>query len=276
MQRRVFLKLLAASAGSMLPAPAAGAVAECVPVPPTVMLHARQAHLNNLPRLLDWLAQREYTPVTYRSLWDCLTGAQPLPARPAIITIDDLTLVRGSGNFAFIARMIDVLLERAVPAVVGIITQPVVVCAGGRLVQLQEQDDALWDCAAGWQARGIELATHTTSHRNLAEAGITPDDLRYEICTSAELIAVRTGQPVHTLLLPFGNGAIDSQAGRLRASITEACRAGGIGIVVGVAGGRIPLEPAPAEARPVYFVGRVGPMADAYDGIFWEIAHWYH
>ncbi|HMM28238.1 MAG TPA: polysaccharide deacetylase family protein [Aggregatilineaceae bacterium] len=276
MRRRSFLKLLAgAAAGAVLPVPAARASVERVPVPPTVMLHARQAHLDNLPRLLDWLAERNYTPITYRALWDHLSGSRSLPARPAIITIDDLTLVRGSSNFAFIARMIDVLLERAVPAVVGIITEPIVTCDDGRLVQLKEQDDALWGCAAVWQASGIELATHTTSHRNLAEVGITPDVLRHEIGASAALIAARTGQPVGTLILPFGNGASDSHAGRLRAPIAEVCRACGIGIVAGVGGGRAALEPAPPDAQPIYFVGRVGPAADAYDGIFWEITHWH-
>lgn len=278
MYRRHALKFLALASAIACVAPsrlieAADALGR-IPVPPTVMLHARQAHLDNLPRLLDWLQERKYTPITYQMLWSCLAGGCLLPAQPVIITIDDLTLVRGSRNFPFIARMVDILIERQIPGVLGIITQPVVARADGRLVKLREQDDALWARAIEWQASGIELATHSDSHRNLAEAGITQEDLRHEIGGSANLIEARTGSVVRTLVLPFGNGARDSHAGRLQAPIIAACREAGIGVVAGVGGGRVPLMPTPANERPVYFVGRVGPSVASYDSIFWEITHW--
>lgn len=276
--RRQALKYLALATAALAVAPSrllsAVDVIGRVPVPPTVMLHARQAHLDNLPRLLDWLLEREYTPITYCALWNFLTGKGTLPPQPVILTIDDLTLVRGSINFPFIARMVDILIERNVPGVLGIITQPVVATGSGRLVQLREQDDALWERAAEWQASGIELATHTDSHCNLAARDMTPEDLRREIGGSADLIAARSGAAVQTLVLPYGNGASDSYAGRLRTPIVDACRETGITIVAGVGGGRVPLAPAPADERPVYFVGRVGPAADAFDSVYWEIDYW--
>jgi len=278
MVRRHVLKLLALAAATACVAPARAIRAldalGRVRVPPTVMLHARQAHLDNLPRLLDWLFERGYTPITYQTLWECLAEDCALPTQPVILTIDDLTLVRGSRNFPFIARMVDVLLEYEAPGVLGIITQPVTAGAGGRLIQLREQDEAHWALAVEWQASGIELATHSDSHCNLAERRLSPDDLRREIGASAALIEARTGAPVRTLVLPFGNGASDSYAGRLQAPIVDACREAGIGIVAGIGGGRVPLVPAPASEQPVYFVGRVGPMADDFDSIFWEIAYW--
>lgn len=276
MYRRRVLKLFALGTAALAVAPfrSVSALTAPVSVPPTIMLHARQAHLDNLPRLVDWLLEHGYTPITYTTLWDCLCGGCALPAQPVILTIDDLTAVRGSQNFAFIGRMVDVLIERAVPGVLGIITEPIVACGDGRLVQLREQDDALWDRMSEWQASGMELATHTASHRNLGAPDIRPEELRDEIGGSARLIEARTGVPVRTLVLPFGNGASDSYAGRLRVPIIDACRDAGIGIVVGVGGGRAPLSPAPAGEQPVYFVGRVGPAADSFDGIFWEITHW--
>jgi len=277
MRRRQALKLLAlAPAGWLLRGglPGAAAAERLIPVPPTVMLHARQAHLDNMARLLDWLAAHSYTPITYRALWASLAAKAPLPPQPVILTIDDLTLVRGSLNFPFIARMIAILLAREVPAVVSIVTEPVISAGNGQLVQLRQQDDSLWAQAAAWQARGIELATHTRSHRNLAEAGMPRDELEAEIARSAALITARTGEAVRTLVLPFGNGATDSQAGALRDSIAGCCRGAGIGIVAGVSGGRAPLIPASPDQQPVYFVGRVGPVEGSYSSIFWEIEHW--
>jgi hypothetical protein len=56
--------------------------------------------------------------------------------------------------------------------------------------------------------------------------------------------------------------------------IVEACRAAGIGITVGVAGGRTPLIPAPAGSQPVYFVGRVGPLRSDFSTIYGDIEAW--
>ncbi|HEX3051536.1 MAG TPA: polysaccharide deacetylase family protein [Aggregatilineaceae bacterium] len=273
LDRRDFLKWLAVGAsGLVMPSKAAGQTV--IPVPPTLMLHARQAHLDNLDRLLDWLAERSYTPITYQTLWARLTASQPMPAKPVILTIDDLTMVRGSSNFAFIAKMVDILITRETPAVLGVITQPVVVNSNNQPVQISDQDDDLWATAAGWTEHRLEFATHTESHQNLAAAGLGADDYEREIGGSAAMITERTGQPVNTLVLPFGNGAVDAQEGTLLDPIVTACHDAGIGIVVGVAGGRKALIPARDEEQPIYFVGRVGPQTGAFDGIYWEIEHW--
>ncbi len=245
-----------------------------IPVPPSIMLHARQAHLDNLDRLLDWLAERSYTPITYRKLWARLTDSQPMPAKPVILTIDDLTMVRGSSNFAFIGKMVDILIRRETPAVLGVITKPVFVNSNNETIQISDQDDALWATAAEWAGHGLEFATHTESHQNLAAVGLDADDYQREIGGSAAMIAERLGQPVITLVLPFGNGTIDVQQGTLIDPIISACHDAGIGMVVGVAGGRKPLMPTSADEQPIYFVGRVGPQTNDFDGIYWEIEHW--
>ena len=50
-----------------------------VAVPPSIMLHARQDHLDNLGALIDWLLDKGLTPITYRALWDGLTNGRAAP-----------------------------------------------------------------------------------------------------------------------------------------------------------------------------------------------------
>lgn len=247
-----------------------------LPVPPSVMLHARQAHLDNLPRLVDWLFAGGYTPVTYRMLWDGLTAGAALPASPVIVSIDDLILVKGSNNFAFIQKMVNILIDKKFPAVIALNTEPIVFNAANQPVQLHDQDDTLWAEAAAWTGQGIELATHTQSHQNLADPSLTAADFQREIGGSAQMITDRTGQPVITLVLPYGNGTLGGrQDASLLPPIIDECHRSGIGVVVGIAGGRIPLVPAPASTHPIYFVGRVGPETGRYDTIYGDIDYWH-
>jgi peptidoglycan/xylan/chitin deacetylase (PgdA/CDA1 family) len=269
--RRSFLKMMGVAAGGWFVPFRQG----LIPVPPSVMLHARQDHLDNLARLLDWLRARDYTPITYRVLWDTLTAGGDLPLRPVILSIDDLVLVKKSNNFDFIEKMVNILIEQQVAAVLAINTEPLVEGVDGQVVRLTDQDDTLWAKARTWAEQGIELATHTQSHRNLDDARMTADDYHYEIGGSAQIIADRTGQTVITLVLPYGNGTIDGQHDApLLPPIVDECRRSGIGMVVGVAGGRVPLGPQPAAAQPVYFVGRVGPERDHFDTLYGDIDYW--
>ncbi len=271
LSRRSFLTLLGVTAGGMILPFRQGVI----PVPPSVMLHARQDHLDDLPDLLDWLRARDYTPITYRTLWEALTVGDSLPRRPVILSIDDLVLVKKSNNFDFIAQMVSILIEHTAPAVLGINTEPLVDGAGGQVVQLTDQDDALWAQVRAWTEQGIELATHTQSHRNLADASMTPADYQYEIGGSAQIIADRAGQPVITLVLPYGNGTVNNQHdGPPLPSIVAECQRSGIGMVIGVAGGRAPLVPQPAASQPVYFMGRVGPERDHFDTVYGDIDYW--
>lgn len=269
LSRRSFLKLVGVAVGGRCFRQVS------IPVPPSVMLHARQDALDNLAALVDWLVERRYTLISYRTLWDSLTAGGDLPRCPVILSIDDLTLIRGSNNFAFIEKMVNILIDKQVAGVLGLNTEPVVSGAGGQVVQLTDQDDALWAKARAWTEQGIELATHTHSHRNLLDAAMTAENYRYEIGGSAQMIADRTGQPVITLVLPYGNGTVEGrQDAPLLPPIVDECRRAGIGMVVGVAGGRVPLTPLPAAEQPVYFVGRVGPEKDRFGTLYGDIDYW--
>ena len=277
MNRRTFLEAVGAlslgvAVGWMRWSERAWAGQDMIAVPPSIMLHARQDHLDNLAILIDWLRDKELTPITYRALWDGLTADGKLPPNPVILSIDDLILVKGSNNFHFIEKMVDIFIEKAAPVTLALNTEPVERGADGQLVSLKDQDDNLWATAQGWLAEGIELATHTHSHQNLLDASLMADDYQREIGGSAQLIFERTGQTVTTLVLPYGNGL--GPDGTLNAPIVETCRANGIGMVVGIAGGRAPLSAVPAADQPVYFVGRVGPVVGDFGTIYGDIQYW--
>lgn len=271
--RRRFLALALAAGGVLLTR--TGRALAWVPVPPSVMLHARQDHLDHLPRFLDWLLDEGYTPITYRTLFAALTARDTLPRKPVIISIDDLTLVRGSINYPFIARMVSLFLERELPVVVAIVTEPVLQGASGHPVQLTDQDDAAWAHVAEWAACGVELATHTQTHKNLVDVRMACADYEREIGGSAAMIEARAAPPVATLVLPFGNAMVGGRhGGTLHEPIVAACRAAGIGMIVGVAGGRDPLVPVAGTEPPVYFAGRVGPLTGDFRSIYSDVAHW--
>jgi peptidoglycan/xylan/chitin deacetylase (PgdA/CDA1 family) len=271
MTRRAFLKMACSLMG---PRAVAGLLipARMVPVPPSIMLHARQDHLDNLSALIDWLLDQGLAPVTYRALWERLTAGGPLPANPVIVSIDDLILVKGSNNFYFFEKMVNVFIEKGVPVTLALNTEPMGTGANGQLVQLKDQDDNLWAAAKGWLDYGVELSTHTHSHQDLTDPGLRPEDYQDEIGGSAQMIVERTGQPVTTLVLPYGSGL--GADGALISPIVEACRAAGIGMVVGIAGGRTPLVAAPAQTQPVYFVGRVGPVRGDFNTIYGDVQYW--
>jgi peptidoglycan/xylan/chitin deacetylase (PgdA/CDA1 family) len=270
--RRTLLKAgIASLISAARPVPIARGQQRWIAVPPSVMLHARQDHLDNLSVFADWLFDNGFTPITYQTLWAALTAGDPLPASPIIVSIDDLILVRGSNNFYFIEKMVNILIEKGVPAVLGINTEPLVVADNGQIAQLHDQDETLWETATGWSKHGIELATHTQTHQNLTDATLTPDDYQREIGGSAQMIVDRAGQTVTTLVLPYGNGWQD---GAVIPPIVAACHAAGIGMVVGVADGRMPLIAAPADTQPIYFVGRVGPLRDSFGSIYRDVEHW--
>lgn len=276
LHRRTVLKAAAAAGGALLfGSRYVRRALAWTPVPPGIMLHARQEHLDNLPALLAWLREEGFTPVTYRALWDALNGSVTLPRQPVIISIDDLTLVKGSINFPFIARMVNICLARNAPVVLGINTEPLEITASGDIVQLRDQDEDQWAQAAVWASQGVELATHTQTHQNLVDRRLTPDDFQREIGGSAAFITARTGQSVTTLVLPYGNATADGRHdGPLYAPVETACRAARIGMVIGVAGGRVPLPSREPGTAPVYFVGRVGPLTGHFNSIYGDVTYW--
>ena len=260
--RRQFLKLTGAVllASILTPGRASGSGAEPVSVPPSLMLHSR--HRWRLEAILVGLRRGGFEGVTYADLEGALLGQLALPARPVLITIDDVCPARGSPSFAYFAAMKDLLVEYGFKATFSVITRPDV-----------PHDDAAWDQLASWLQDGIRLETHTAYHSNLDNPTFAAGDYEEEIGGSAALIRARTGCDVRALILPYGSGHY-AQTGKTNPRIVAACQQAGLRFVVGITGGRTPL---PVDIAPdeVLYVGRVGPgVSDDAWGALYELAHW--
>lgn len=226
-------------------------------IPPTIMFHARENQRRILSNLIEQLQNEGFQFVTYEQWYRSLETGQPIE-RPVILTFDDLTMVRGSSNFRFYSEVVEILQAKGVPGVFGIITEPVVIGANGNTVQLTDQDDEMWRQVAAWVQSGtVELATHTQSHPNLNNGALTPNDLSREIGGSARLIQERTGQPVTTLITPYGSGV--TQEGVIAPRVLEASAEAGIRFVVGIAGMREPVANTSQNGTAIYGVGRIMP-----------------
>jgi len=229
-------------------------------MPPTIMLHSRHARL--LPRLIDALAAEGYEGVTFRDLEYTLCQDASLPPKAVMLTIDDLSMVRGNPSFETFRGMKDALVERGWRGVFGVITGPHL-----------PQNEVWWDEVAVWGEQGIELATHTAYHSNLNDPALTAEDFEAEIVGSAQTICQRTGQPVHALVTPFGSG-YNRTTGALHPLICAMCQQARIRFVSGIVEGHGPL-PASVGDSDVIYTGRVPPGIDGtLESTLFEVHHW--
>lgn len=149
-------------------------------IPPTIMFHARANQRDMLADFIDEMRADGYQFMTYRQFYEAFQRGERLE-KPIILTFDDLTLVEGSGNFHYYAQIVEILEAKSVPAVFGVVTEPVIVGNDGELTQLTMQNEEYWSQARAWTAQGIEFATHTESHPNLDNPMLSQTDLNREI-----------------------------------------------------------------------------------------------
>lgn len=232
-----------------------------IDAPASLMLHARGAHERLLPGLLEQLRAQGYEGITYSHLLGAMRGETTLPEKPIIISIDDLSMARGVPAYDTFKRMAQILMDNNFPGVFAVNTNPE-----------QDQDDSHWQEVAEWANHGIELATHTSMHTNLAAGNLRPEHYQAEIVGSAAEIERRTGQHVDTLILPFGNG-YNLESGEINPNIITSCREAGIHFVIGIVGGRENLDPTQVD-EGIYLIGRAMPGVEGNESpesAMWEI-----
>jgi hypothetical protein len=266
MNRRTFMKTLffatsafAATAYGFRPTSAQNAI----PLPPSLMLHS--CHRRELRPILEVLRDEGYSGITYLDLENALNGQTLLPERPILITIDDLSMAEGNPSFAHFEEMKDTLLQFNFRATFGVITRPDM-----------EQDIKRWHLVHEWLRDGMALENHTSYHSNLDNPGFSFRDYRAEIAAAAELIRAYSGQPVRTLITPYGSG-YDMQTGQLNPSVVLACRQSNIRFVVGITQGR---EYLPTSLMPhdVVYLGRIQPWGEGNEMVMDslnQIRGWY-
>jgi peptidoglycan/xylan/chitin deacetylase (PgdA/CDA1 family) len=243
--RRQFTQtLLAFGLSSLMPRHLLASAENAITVPPSVMLHSR--HWRILPDLLVRLRDLGYSGVTYRDWEQAIIGHTTLPEQPVILSVDDVTAVQGSPAFAYFERMKDNFLEAGFGAVFGVITRPDL-----------PQDTERWGRLSAWAGEGIELATHTAHHSNLDNPSWLVEDYESEIVESAAVIAERTGQPVRTLITPYGSG-YDIEHRSINPQVLSACRQANLRFLVGISTGQRHVHQ-DNEAGDVLYVGRANP-----------------
>ena len=202
------------------------------------MLHRRNYKFDSVQFLKDFIAvlkQNDVQLITYRRLSEKNLPAASPQTRQFIISIDDIYLRYPIDPS--VMEMIGALVQAGYPAVLGVITEgdyvyPETVATLRKL-----------------QILGWEIASHSDTHRNLAEVEkIAPKSIYPEIKTSLDKLETALSLRPVTLILPEGQMTKGDQQ----------IKRSGVLWVVGIAGG------AQYDTRSAYYyVGREGPDGTA-------------
>jgi peptidoglycan/xylan/chitin deacetylase (PgdA/CDA1 family) len=103
---------------------------------------------------MDWLSRNEYHPVDFNDLRAYFAGVMPLPSKPVVITLDD-------GYADLFATAYPILQTYKFKAVAYIVTSFVGQSRYVTAAQVLEMNH-----------HGIEIASHTVDHANLAKASL--------------------------------------------------------------------------------------------------------
>jgi len=206
--------------------------------PATLMLHRRNSRFDSVQFLKDFIAvlkQNEMEVVTYRKFVKKPDLTLTKQGKLVIISIDDIYLRYPIDPS--VLEMISLLVDAGYPAVLGIIT---------------ESDYAYPETVETLrklQAIGWEIASHSDTHRNLAEVEkIAPKSIYPEIKASLDKIEKALSIRPITLILPEGQMTHGD----------EQIKRSGILWVIGINGGT------EYDTRaPYYYLGREGPDGTA-------------
>ena len=133
---------------------------------------------------MDWLYVNGYHPVTFNQVRAYFSGAQPLPSKPVVITLDD-------GYNDLYTAAFPILRAHGFTAVAYIVSSFVDWPAYATHSQIVEMDRA-----------GIEIASHTVHHANLA--GMSYGGAMNELVQSKQWLEQLVGHPVVDFAYPSG------------------------------------------------------------------------
>ncbi|HEX2647325.1 MAG TPA: polysaccharide deacetylase family protein [Candidatus Dormibacteraeota bacterium] len=133
---------------------------------------------------MDWLYVNGYHPVTFNQVRAYFAGAQPLPSKPVVITLDD-------GYSDLYTAAFPILRAHGFTAVAYIVSSFVDQYAYATRSQILEMDRA-----------GIEIASHTVHHANLA--GMSYGGAMFELVQSKQWLEQLVGHRVVDFAYPSG------------------------------------------------------------------------
>jgi len=133
-----------------------------------------------------WLHRHGFRTLTQRELYEALVLGKRLPAKPVLITFDD-------GYDDLLRFALPVLERLRMRATAYVITDR---CGDWRSPFLA------WFELLQVERRGIEVASHTVSHRDLRS--LSDRELTSELVSSRRVLERRLRHPVRWLAYPFG------------------------------------------------------------------------
>ena len=136
---------------------------------------------------LGWLAAHHVEIISAAELASFLDGALALPARVAVITLDD-------GHVSTFARAYPILKKRDVRFTLALNTEA---------IEGHRPEAVTWDNVNEMLASGLcELASHSHIHGHMER--LTEASNRREVTLSRVIIEQRTGVRAETFVFPFG------------------------------------------------------------------------
>jgi len=146
----------------------------------------------NFAQQMDWLRAHAYHPVTMDDLRAYFTGRHTLPSKPVVITLDD-------GYRDLYTTAYPILRAHNFKAVAYIVTSFV-----------NRPRYVTSDMIVELDRYGIEIASHTVDHGNLARAAAPT--VTYEVVASKQWLEKLLGHPVVDFAYPSGKfNAIDER-----------------------------------------------------------------
>lgn len=157
--------------------------------------HRYRLHPDAFEAQLRHLRDRGYNSLTFEQWRAASDRRLPLPKRSVILTFDD-------GYADFPTYALPLLRRYGFQASMFVVTDLV----GGTNVWDHVAGEALdlmdWPTLLGLQGHGIELGSHTSSHRPLIS--LSPADVAHDLCRSRACLHERTGVPVRSVCYPYG------------------------------------------------------------------------
>jgi peptidoglycan/xylan/chitin deacetylase (PgdA/CDA1 family) len=152
-------------------------------------------HPADFARQMRWLDGHGFTAITQRQLFNALMCGRPLPRKPVLISFDD----GYRDNFQNASPVLERLGMRATAYVIS-----------GRISN-GDPSFLSWRQLELLEARGVEIGSHTVSHRELT--GLSDSEAFAELVRSRRTLERRLGHRVPWLAYPIG--AYDSRIERL-------------------------------------------------------------
>jgi peptidoglycan/xylan/chitin deacetylase (PgdA/CDA1 family) len=160
--------------------------------------HGLHIRADRFEKQLDYL-RRNYKVISLAEFVKACQNKAPLPDYSVVLTFDD-------GYRNFLTCALPRLLDRNMHVSIFLITDRIQSNNQSQLNKWSESDDEKflsWEEVKRLQQHGVEIGSHTCSHRKLSE--IVPVEAEQELFASHQTIATRLSQATMPLAFPYGS-----------------------------------------------------------------------